>query len=87
VRGARSDGIAADGEGREIVERLAEIPDLWDVNVSNWENDSVTSRFGEEGRQEQYVGFVKSLTSKPVVGVGWFTSPDTMVSQIAACST
>jgi dimethylamine/trimethylamine dehydrogenase len=76
------DGIAADGEGREIVERLAEIPDLWDVNVSNWENDSVTSRFGEEGRQEQYVGFVKSLTSKPVVGVGWFTSPDTMVSQI-----
>jgi dimethylamine/trimethylamine dehydrogenase len=42
----------------------------------------VTSRFGDEGRQEQYVGFVKSLTSKPVVGVGWFTSPDTMVSQI-----
>ena len=76
------DGIAADGEGREIVERLAELPDLWDVNVSNWENDSVTSRFGEEGRQEQYVGFVKSLTSKPVVSVGWFTSPDTMVSQI-----
>ena len=75
-------GIAADGEGREIVERLAELPDLWDVNVANWENDSVTSRFGEEGRQEQYVGFVKSLTSKPVVGVGWFTSPDTMVSQI-----
>jgi len=39
-------------------------------------------KIGEEGRQEQYVGFVKSLTSKPVVGVGWFTSPDTMVSQI-----
>ena len=76
------DGITADGEGREIVERLAELPDLWDVNVANWENDSVTSRFGEEGIQEQYVGFVKSLTSKPVVGVGWFTSPDTMVSQI-----
>ena len=48
-----ADGIAADGEGREIVERLAELPDLWDVNVANWENDSVTSRFGEEGRQEQ----------------------------------
>jgi dimethylamine/trimethylamine dehydrogenase len=76
------DGISADGEGREIVERLAELPDLWDVNVSDWENDSVTSRFGEEGIQEKYVGFVKSLTSKPVVGVGWFTSPDTMVSQI-----
>jgi dimethylamine/trimethylamine dehydrogenase len=76
------DGISADGEGREIVERLAELPDLWDVNVSSWVNDSVTSRFGEEGLQEQYVGFVKKLTTKPVVGVGWFTSPDTMVSQV-----
>ena len=77
-----SDGIASDGEGREIVEMLAELPDLWDVNVSNWPNDSVTSRFGEEGGQESYVAFVKQVTSKPVVGVGWFTSPDTMASQI-----
>ena len=77
-----ADGIAADGEGRDIVEMLAELPDLWDVNVSNWPNDSVTSRFGEEGGQESYVAFVKQVTSKPVVGVGWFTSPDTMVSQI-----
>jgi len=77
-----SDGIAADGEGREIVEMLAELPDLWDINLSDWENDSVTSRFGEEGRQEPYVAFVKQVTTKPVVGVGWFTSPDAMVSQI-----
>jgi dimethylamine/trimethylamine dehydrogenase len=77
-----SEGIASDGEGREIVEMLAELPDLWDVNVSNWPNDSVTSRFGQEGRQEDHVAFVKSVTTKPVVGVGWFTSPDTMVSQI-----
>ena len=28
------------------------------------------------------VDFVKRITSKPVVGVGRFTSPDTMVSQI-----
>ncbi len=75
-------GITSDGEGREIVEMLAELPDLWDVNVSNWPNDSVTSRFGEEGQQESYVAFVKKVTTKPVVGVGWFTSPDTMVSQI-----
>jgi dimethylamine/trimethylamine dehydrogenase len=75
-------GIASDGEGREIVEMLAELPDLWDVNVSDWENDSLTSRFGEEGWQEPYVAFVKQVTSKPVVGVGRFTSPDTMVSQV-----
>ena len=76
------DGIACGEEGREIVELLAELPDLWDVNLSGWENDSVTSRFGEEGQQEPYVEFVKRITSKPVVGVGWFTSPDTMVSQV-----
>ena len=61
---------------------LAEHPDLWDVNLSDWPNDSVTARFGEEGAQEPYVKFVKQVTSRPVVGVGRFTSPDVMVSQI-----
>ena len=75
-------GIQASGEGSDIIEMLAEIPDLWDVNVSSWENDSQTSRFSSEGFQEQYTKHVKSLTTKPVVGVGRFTSPDTMVSQI-----
>ena len=72
----------ADGEGREVVAMLAELPDLWDVNVSDWANDSQTSRFAQEGYQEDFVRFVKSVTTKPVVGVGRFTSPDTMVSQI-----
>ena len=76
------DGIEAGAEAREIVEMLAELPDLWDVNVSDWKNDSKTSRFGEEGFQESFVGFVKKLTTKPVVGVGRFTSPDAMVGQI-----
>jgi dimethylamine/trimethylamine dehydrogenase len=69
-------------EARDVVGTLAELPDLWDVNVSGWKNDSLPSRFGTEGAQEDYVGFVKQLTTKPVVGVGRFTSPDTMVSQI-----
>ena len=76
------DGITCENEGHEVIELLAELPDLWDVNLSNWPNDSVTSRFGEEGLQESYIAFVKKVTTKPVVGVGWFTSPDTMVSQI-----
>jgi dimethylamine/trimethylamine dehydrogenase len=75
-------GLAHDGEAREVIEMLAELPDLWDVNISNWPNDSQTSRFAKEGFQEQYTSFVKQLTSKPVVGVGRFTSPDTMVSQV-----
>jgi dimethylamine/trimethylamine dehydrogenase len=80
LRGA--DGIRAESEGREVVAMLAELPDLWDVNVSDWPNDSKTSRFAAEGYQEEFVRFVKTVTTKPVVGVGRFTSPDTMVSQI-----
>jgi len=76
------DGITSEAEGREVIEMLAELPDLWDVNVSSWFNDSTTSRFQPEGSQERYIAFVKQVTTKPVVGVGRFTSPDTMVSMI-----
>ena len=69
-------------EAQDIVGMLAELPDLWDVNVAAWYNDSVPSRFAPEGAQEPLIDFVKKTTSKPVVGVGRFTSPDTMVSQI-----
>ena len=69
-------------ESRQIVEMLAEVPDVWDVNVREWRRDSMPSRFGPEGSQEEFIGFVKKLTTKPVVGVGRFTSPDTMVSQV-----
>ena len=76
-------GLQWESEGRDIVGMLAEIPDLWDVNISGWENDSCTARFEpNEGYQEPFTAFVKALTSKPVVGVGRFTSADTMVSQI-----
>ena len=75
-------GLTHDGEGRDIIEMLAELPDLWDVNLSSWPADSATSRFSEEGFQLDYVDFVKSITNKPVVGVGRFTSPDKMVSLV-----
>ena len=75
-------GMQFDGEARDIVSMLAELPDLWDVNVSSWKNDSTTSRFEKEGNQEKYISFVKKLTTKPVVGVGRYTSPDSMVSAI-----
>jgi dimethylamine/trimethylamine dehydrogenase len=77
-----ADGMQFDGEAHDIVAMLAELPDLWDVNVSSWKNDSTTSRFEKEGNQEKYISFVKKLTTKPVVGVGRYTSPDSMVSAI-----
>lgn len=76
------DGLQHDGEGRDVVAALADEPDLWDVNLSNWSNDSQTARFSQEGFQEDFVSFVKPLTSKPVVGVGRYTSPDAMVRVI-----
>ena len=76
-------GMQAAEEGRAVVEMLAELPDLWDVNVSDWSNDSATSRFApNEGYQTPYIDFVRQVTSKPVVAVGRFTSPDLMASMV-----
>jgi dimethylamine/trimethylamine dehydrogenase len=75
-------GVQVNAEGHDVVAMLAEIPDLWDVNCAEWENDSITARFAEEGFQEPYISFVKTLTTKPVLSVGRYTSPDRMVSLI-----
>ncbi|MFC6585101.1 NAD-binding protein [Sulfitobacter aestuariivivens] len=77
-----ADGMTSDGEGRDLVEMLAEVPDLWDVNISGWENDSATSRFKASGYQEDYIRWVKGVTTKPVVGVGRYTSPDAMAALV-----
>ncbi|MEM9912295.1 MAG: NAD(P)-binding protein [Pseudomonadota bacterium] len=76
------DGLEWHSEGREAIEMLAELPDMWDVNISDWSYDSQTSRFSGEGFQEDYISFVKQVTTKPVAAVGRYTSPDAMVSAI-----
>jgi dimethylamine/trimethylamine dehydrogenase len=78
----RRAGTHAESEAHEVVAYLAEIPDLWDVKRDSSPNDCATSRFAPEGSHEPIIDFVKTLTTKPVVGVGRFTSPDAMVSQI-----
>jgi len=75
-------GITSQNEGSDAIALLAELPDLWDVNIADWSNDSQTARFSQEGYQEPYIAHVKRLTTKPVVGVGRYTSPDAMVSVI-----
>lgn len=70
------------GEIEDIVGMLAELPDLWDFCMGSWSRDSRTARFSGEGFQEPFVRGLKNLTTKPVVGVGRFTSPDAMVEQI-----
>src|SRR4051794_550806 len=66
----------------QVFELVGELPDVWDLMVGEWDFDSITSRFAEEAAQEASVRGLKQLTTKPVVGVGRFTSADTMVRMI-----
>ncbi|MBY8975421.1 FAD-dependent oxidoreductase [Rhodobacteraceae bacterium NNCM2] len=72
----------APSEAHEAVAALADLPDLWDVKMDSSPTDCGPSRYRGEAAHEPVIDFVRSLTTKPVVGVGRFTSPDTMVSQI-----
>ena len=72
----------APSEAHEVVTLLSDLPDLWDVKMDSSPTDCPPSRFAPEGSHEPVIDFVKKVTSKPVVGVGRFTSPDTMVSQL-----
>jgi len=75
-------GRHAESEAHEVVTLLGEIPDLWDVKMDSSPTDCAPSRFAPEGSHEPIINFVKRITRKPVVGVGRFTSPDVMVSQV-----
>lgn len=75
-------GETMESEAHEIISMLSDLPDLWDLKSSNWVIETASARFSEQGAQEPWVSFAKPLTSRPVVGVGRFTSPDDMVSQI-----
>ncbi len=81
-QGGGGDGDPVIGEHREMLEMLAELPDLWDINIEDYSLEMGVSRFVKEGSLESYMSYVKSITTKPVVSVGRFTSPDTMVSQV-----
>ena len=69
-------------ESFEAFEMLAELPDLWDLTVGDYGVEMGSSRFVGEGALAENVARAKGLTSKPVVAVGRFTSPDTMARHI-----
>ena len=72
------------GEAGEVISLLDHLPDVWDLVLGSWELDSATSRFAAEGEREPLIAGLKALSAKPVVGVGRFTSPDTMARQVRA---
>ncbi|MCX7286290.1 MAG: NAD(P)-binding protein, partial [Rhodobacterales bacterium] len=80
LRGRPSD--VALTEAHEVIGHLKDAPDLFDVKMDYSAFDCAASRYTPEGSHETIIDFMKSVTDKPVVGVGRFTSPDTMVSMI-----
>jgi dimethylamine/trimethylamine dehydrogenase len=66
-------------EPRAMIELLGELPDLWDVTVHDYNREMGASRFVKEASLEESMRWIKQATSKPVVSVGRFTTPDTMV--------
>jgi dimethylamine/trimethylamine dehydrogenase len=75
-------GETQESEAHEVISMMADLPDLWDIKSASWVVETRSARFCGQGAQEPWTAFVKPLTSRPVVGVGRFTSPDEMVSQI-----
>jgi dimethylamine/trimethylamine dehydrogenase len=78
----RDESVPQVEEQKEMLSVLAELPDLWDLTVSDYSLEMGSSRFVKEASLEKYVSYVKAITSKPVVCVGRFTSPNTMVAQV-----
>jgi dimethylamine/trimethylamine dehydrogenase len=80
-------GMRAAVEGRAVIEMADHLVDFWDVQVggwgsAHWGEDAMPSRFATENFQSPWIAAVRCATAKPLVGVGRFTSPDTMVSVI-----
>jgi len=60
------DGMQAAEEGRAVVELLAELPDLWDVNVYDWSNESAPTRVqSDAGYQNEYMSWLSSTSDAP----------------------
>jgi len=75
-------GVALTTERRALFESVAPLVDLFDVTITDYYQEMGSSRFHKEGSLEPFVREVKALTGKPVVGVGRFTTPDTMADQL-----
>jgi dimethylamine/trimethylamine dehydrogenase len=81
------EGIRVDDEGIGFVELADHLVDFWDLQVggedrNHWAQDVGPSRFYGENFQGEWVAKVRPHTAKPIVAVGRFTSPDSMVAVI-----
>jgi dimethylamine/trimethylamine dehydrogenase len=75
-------GEDPDGERRAIFELLKDGPDLFDITITDYSQEMGVSRFIKEASLEPLIAHVRGIVQKPVVSVGRFTSPETMLAQV-----
>lgn len=66
----------------ELLSSISRLVDLFDITVPDYSHEMGVSRFVKEGSLESEISHVRATTGKPVVSVGRFTSPETMLSQV-----
>ncbi|MDE1922201.1 MAG: NADH:flavin oxidoreductase, partial [Gammaproteobacteria bacterium] len=69
-------------EAQDLLGALGPLADLWDLVIDDYEEEMGSSRFVKEAALETHVRGARALTGRPVVSVGRFTSPETMLRQV-----
>ena len=69
-------------ERSELLASLAPMVDLFDVTIADYSQEMGGSRFVRQASLEPSIAHVRKVTGKPVVSVGRFTSPETMLDQV-----
>ena len=67
---------------QRLLEMLKDEADLFDVTICDYSQEMGVSRFVKEASLADHIKHVRAIVQKPVVSVGRFTSPETMVAQI-----
>ncbi len=82
----RIEVVDEDGDGgaerTDMLASLAPMVDLYDVTVPDYSHEMGTSRFIREGSLADKIRHVRQATAKPVVSVGRFTTPETMLAMV-----
>ncbi len=63
----------------EMTGLLAGLPDLWDVTIADYSVEMGSSRYVKEGALEDRVRRIRDVVREPVVTVGRYTSPESML--------
>jgi dimethylamine/trimethylamine dehydrogenase len=82
----RIEVLGDDGAGQQeradFMGEIAGLVDVFDVTVPDYSHEMGASRFVKEASLEAHIAHVRRATGKPVVSVGRFTSPETMLQQL-----